>query len=292
MDRLQGVGQEELLPVIESVIQTKQRVKEHWESEVCGSRYGAEAASDRRKFFEQIDRTRYELEPQLEEFAEFEKARGKRVLEVGLGTGADFSRWVRAGAIASGRDLTEASVNLVRERLELSCLEANVAVGDAEDLREFPDNSFDIFYSWGVLHHTPDPERAFAEAFRVLKPGGQLKVMLYHYPSAGALLVWLVHGPLRLRWQGPRQSVAEHYESPGTKMYTTGEARALVGKFFHKHAIEIRLYLGAGDLLTHRFSARYAGRKWELARALYPRWFVKHVLGARAGTGMMISTIK
>jgi SAM-dependent methyltransferase len=278
--------------VIETAVETKLRVKQHWESEVCGSRYGTEAAGDRRKFFEEIDRTRYQLEPALPGFAEFEKARGKRVLEVGLGTGADFSRWVRAGAVASGRDLTQASVDLVRERLELGGLDADVAVGDAEDLREFPDNSFDIFYSWGVLHHTPDPERAFAEAFRVLKPGGQLKVMLYHFPSAGAFLVWLAHGPLRLRWQGPRQSVEEHYESPGTKMYTTREARALVGKFFHTHAIEIRLYLGAGDLLTHKFSSKYAGRNWELARALYPRWFVKHVLGERFGTGMMISTTK
>jgi SAM-dependent methyltransferase len=270
----------------------KEHVRDHWESEVCGSRYGADLAADRRKFFEAIDRTRYELEPELVDFAQFEKARGKRVLEVGLGTGADFRRWVRAGAVAFGRDLTQASVQLVRERLELSGLEADVAVGDAEDLREFPDNYFDIFYSWGVLHHTPNPEQAFAEAFRVLKPGGQLKVMLYHYPSAGAFLVWLLHGPLQMHWQGPRKSVAEHYESPGTKMYTVTEARALVGKLFNRHPIEIRLYLGAGDLLTHKFSSKYAGRKWEMLRALYPRWFVKHVLGERFGTGMLISTIK
>ncbi len=278
--------------MVDSAVGLKQDVKSHWESEVCGSRYGADSALDRRKFFDEIDRTRYELEPTLMDFAQFEQARGKKVLEVGLGTGADFSRWVRAGATAFGRDLTQASVKLVRERLSLAGLEANVAVGDAEDLREFPDNSFDIFYSWGVLHHTPAPEKAFAEAHRVLKPGGQLKLMLYHYPSVAAILLWMLYGPLRLNFQGPRQCVAQHCESPGTKMYTANEIRTLLGKVFKNHPIDIRLFLGAGDLLTHKFSSKYAGMKWEIARALYPRWFVKRVFGNRFGTEMLISTVK
>jgi SAM-dependent methyltransferase len=269
----------------------KELVREHWQSEVCGSRYGSDKATDRREFFAEIDRVRYELEPTLIDFAQFEQARGKKVLEVGLGTGADFTRWVQAGAIAYGRDLTEASVKLVLERLELSGLKADVAQGDAENL-EFPDNYFDVYYSWGVLHHSPNTEKAIAEAYRVLKPGGQLKIMVYHYPSVSALLLWLLYGPLRVNFRGPRECVAQHFESPGTKMYTLGEARALVGRSFARHPIEIRPYLSAGDLLTHKFSNRYAGRKWELARALFPRWFVKGVLGDGMGMGMMISTIK
>ncbi len=280
----------------ESIIENRSglmlRVRDHWEAEVCGSRYASAWAHDRRKFFEEADRIRYELEPMLIPFAQFEQAKGKRVLEVGLGTGADFSRWVRAAAIAFGRDLTHASVGLVQERLELAGLNANVAVGDAEDLKEFPDNYFDIYYSWGVLHHTASPERAIAEAHRVLKPGGQLKLMLYHYPSVGAFLLWLLYGPFRLNFQGPRKCVAQHYESLGTKMYTTSEARALLGNYFANYRIQIHLYLGAGDLLTHRFSSKYDGRKWAVAKAVYPRWFVRHVLGERFGTGMMISTMK
>ncbi|MGA8220681.1 MAG: class I SAM-dependent methyltransferase [Candidatus Acidiferrales bacterium] len=276
----------------ESALELKQRVKAYWELEVCGSRYGPAGTQDRRSYFEELDRARYELEPEVIEFAQFGEARGKKVLEVGLGAGADFARWVRAGAQACGRDLTEASVNLVRERLELEGLPADVAMGDAEDLQEFADNSFDIFYSSGVLMATPDTEKGFSEAHRVLKPGGQLKVLIYHYPSVSAFLIWMLQGPLHFRMKSPRACVAEHYESPGMKMYTIEEARALVGKFFTRHPIDIRLYLGAGDLLTHKFSTKYAGRKWELARALYPRWFVRHVLGRRFGTGMLISTVK
>jgi SAM-dependent methyltransferase len=270
----------------------KQDVKDHWESEVCGGRYGPDASVDRRKYFQEIDRARYDLEPTLIKFAQFDQARGKRVLEVGLGTGADLSRWAQSGAIVFGRDLTQASVRIVQERLDLDGLDANVAVGDAEDLREFPDQYFDIYYSWGVLHHTPSPEKAFAEAHRVLKPGGQLKLMLYHYPSVGAILLWLLHGRLGLKLEGPRACVAENYESPGTKMYTIEEARTILGKLFTAHSIDIRPYLGAGDLLTHKFSGKYAGWKWEIARAVYPRWFVRNVLGERFGTGMMISTVK
>jgi SAM-dependent methyltransferase len=177
------------------------RVRNYWEAEVCGSRYASAWTNDRRRFFEETDRIRYELEPTLIPFAQFEQAKGKRVLEVGLGTGADFSRWVRAGAIAFGRDPTQASVHLVQERLELAELNANVAVGDAEDLKEFPDNSFDIYYSWGVLPHTTPPGRAIAEAHRVLKPEGKLKLMLYHYPSVSAILSWMLYGPLRFNFQ-------------------------------------------------------------------------------------------
>src|ERR1051326_2648696 len=104
----------------------KQRVKEHWEKEVCGSRNGVDCIDDRREYFKQIDRVRYEQEPMILDFARFDQARGKKVLEVGLGAGADFVRWVRGGAIAYGRDLTQAAVNTVRERLRLEVLAADV----------------------------------------------------------------------------------------------------------------------------------------------------------------------
>jgi SAM-dependent methyltransferase len=235
---------------IVSPAQLKENVKSHWESEVCGSRYAADSAEDQKKYFEQTDRVRYELEPMLIHFAQFDRAKGKRVLEIGLGTGADFSRWVRAGAIAFGRDLTHNSISLIQERLTLGGLSADIATGDAENLREFPDNYFDIYYSWGVLHHTSDTEKALREAHRVLRPGGQLKLMLYHYPSVGSMLIWMLYGPLRFNFQGPRTCLAEHYESPGTKMYTVGEARGFLGKLFTTQPIDIRLSWGGGPANT------------------------------------------
>jgi len=271
-------------------IALKERVRQHWEQEVCGTRYGAHGA-DRKKYFAEIERTRYEQDYMLRDFAEFETAKGKKVLEVGLGAGTDFVQWARHGAVLFGRDLTEASVELVRERLALEGLAADVAVGDAEAL-DFPDSFLDIFYSWGVLMATPNTEKAIAEAYRVLKPGGAFKIMLYHARSVAVFLVWLLYGPLKLRLIGSREAFFHNVESPGMKVYSVGEARDMVAAYFKNHPIEIRTWLGSGDLLTQKFSQKYAGTKWELARRLYPRWLVRHVLGHRFGTVMAIRTTK
>ena len=105
-----------------------------------------------------------------------------RVLEIGCGLGTDGARFARAGAQYTGVDLTEAAVALARRRFELEGLPGEFRVADAESL-EFADGSFDIVYSHGVLHHTPDGAAAVREVRRVLAPGGRAVVMLYHRDS-------------------------------------------------------------------------------------------------------------
>jgi len=267
-------------------------IRDHWEREVCGSRYGADFLTDRARFFREIARTRYEQDYMIPAFARFEEGRGKRVLEMGPGAGTDFVEWIRHGALVYGRDLTNASVEMVKERLALEGLSADVGRGDAEDLIEFPADFFDIYYAWGVLHHTPNPERAFAEAHRVLKPGGSLRIMLYHFPSVGAFLVWLLNGPLRFQLIGPRRVYAQHVESPGTRTFSVSEIRSALGTMFDPAFISCRVYLGSGDLLTHKLSGRYSGRHWRLLQAVYPRWFVRRVLGHRFGSVLTVEARK
>lgn len=264
----------------------KAAVRAHWERQPCGTRELPQ--DDRRRFFAELERERYALEPYIRDFARFEEGRGKRVLEIGVGAGTDFVQWARSGAELTGVDLTAAGVELTRERLALEGLHADVRVADAERL-PFPDASFDLVYSYGVLHHSPDTPRAIAEVRRVLRPGGVARVMIYHHPSWVGLMLWGVHCLARARpWKSPRWAVYHHLESPGTKAYTVDEARGLFADFARA---EVRTHLSHGDLLQMRPSARYQGLASRLAFRLYPRGLVQKT-GHALGTLLLIEAVK
>jgi SAM-dependent methyltransferase len=252
-------------------------VRSHWEAEPCGTRGLPDA--DRHAFFAQLERERYAAEPYIPAFAGFGDHRGERVLEVGVGAGTDFVQWVRSGARAIGVDLTKAGTHLTQERLLLEDRRAPIVQADAERL-PLRDSSIDLVYSFGVLHHSTCPESAFAEARRVLRPGGKLRVMVYHSSSISG---WM----LALRWlTTPRRAISKHLESPGTHAYTQREVRLLVKDF---KAVSIRAVLGSGDLLLMRPSVRYANLAW--LWPLYPRWLIRR-FGQRFGFFLLIDATR
>jgi len=205
-----------------------QLVADYWEARVCGTQVAAAKAFSK-AYFDEIEEHRYRLEPHIFSFAQFTRYRGKRVLEVGIGAGTDFAQWVRAGARACGVDLAVRAVEHAQQRLELEGLTAeDVRVANAEAL-PYPDGVFDLVYSWGVLHHTPDTRRALREIVRVLRPGGTAKIMLYHRHSLTALYEWLKLALLRGRpWKSVRWCLAHCVESPGTQAFTRQEVRAML----------------------------------------------------------------
>lgn len=226
---------------------SKEAVREFWEGEACGERYGSEQ-----------DRMRYELEPEIVSFADFPSSAGKRVLEIGVGMGSDFVRWARAGANVTGVDLTERAVSISRARLAEEGLPGVVQVGDAENL-PFADGSFDIVYSWGVLHHSPDTRRAIGEGQRVLAPGGRIKIMLYHRYSWVALAAWVRFCLLRGRPVASLTTAVARVESPGTQAFTASEVRSMLGQVTD---VDVRPHLthwdrscapGLASALGHRF---------------------------------------
>jgi len=242
----------------------KNEVRAFWNSDPCGTRY-LEGRDD----FEAHSRARYALEPFIFDFADFRNSRGLKVLEIGVGMGADYLEWLKAGAQATGVDFSSNSIERARQRCELAGQRCDLRVADAEHL-PFPDNSFDVVYSYGVMHHSPDTQQCVREAGRVLKTGGQARIMVYHHPSLTGLLLWLRYG--LLRGKSLRQSVYDHLESPGTKTYAQSEAAALMGGF---RDLKMHVVFSPGDLLLHQPSARFQSRFYRMAWRFYPRWLLR-----------------
>jgi len=159
----------------------KERAREFWQQHPCGTKF-SDAEMGSREFFERVEAHRYEKEWHIRSAANFAGTRGLKVLEIGCGMGTDGAQFARAGADYTGIDLTDAAIELARKRFAVSGLSGNFRVSDAENL-DFPNDSFDLVYSHGVLHHTPDIAAAVREIHRVLKPGGRAVVMLYHRGS-------------------------------------------------------------------------------------------------------------
>jgi ubiquinone/menaquinone biosynthesis C-methylase UbiE len=203
----------------------KADVRAFWDGNPCGSKH-ASAPEGTPEYFAQVESKRQELEPFIDDFADFDGAAGKRLLEIGVGLGTDFTRFARAGANVTGVDLSPHAIELVGRRLEQEGLEARLEVADAERL-PFPDGSFDQVYSWGVLQHA-DTAAAVAEAIRVLAPGGKLCLMLYGRHSWFAYGMWVRFALFTGR---PRMSLtrvlAEHVQGPSTKGFTEAELRPM-----------------------------------------------------------------
>ena len=255
-------------------------VRDFWDEASCGEELLL-PSQDRSGYAAQ-SAERYRLEPYIEELARFADARGRRVLEIGVGLGADHQRFAEAGAELSGIDLTPRAVEHTRRRLELFGLTSDLRVGNAEAL-PFPDASFDLVYSWGVIHHSPDTPAAAREILRVLRPGGRFAVMIYYRYSLVGLMLWLRYGPKSLD-----RVYAEHLESPGTKAYSLGEARKLFSGAANVRAWTV---LTHGDLLESGAGQRHRGRLLDLARKVWPRWLLRRV-AKRNGLFLLVTGTK
>ena len=183
--------------------QLKERVRQFWQENPCGTKF-ADAPPGSKRFFELVETHRYEKEWHIPAAAGFAKTKNLRVLEIGCGLGTDGAQFAEAGADYTGVDLTDAAVELAQKRFELFELPGTFRTADAEHL-DFADNSFDVVYSHGVLHHTPDTAGAIREVHRVLKPGGRAIVMLYHRDSYNYrvnISLFRRAGVHLLRWKG------------------------------------------------------------------------------------------
>jgi len=211
--------------------QLKEVVRDYWDNNTCGTFLTNEEKFSK-EYFEDIEEKRFNIHPEVFSFAQFSRFYGKRVLEVGIGAGTDFLQWVRSGTEAYGIDLTPEAIEHVKKRLNLYGLKAKeIKVGDAENI-EYPENYFDLVYSFGVIHHSPDTMKALNEIIRVLKPGGMAKIMVYHKNSLLAYFFWIKHALLKFRpWKSISWILWHHMESLGTKAYSIKEMEQILSNY-------------------------------------------------------------
>ncbi|MBI4577492.1 MAG: class I SAM-dependent methyltransferase [Planctomycetes bacterium] len=208
----------------------------------------------------------------LGDLVDYARWAGRDVLEVGCGIGAVAQRFVEAGARLTAVDLTATAVAQTCRRLLGTGRRARVYQADAERL-PFATGRFDAVFSWGVLHHTPGIARAVAEVHRVLRPGGEAMVMLYHRHSLRFWLdKWLwegvVHGENRFL---DRDALTSRYSdgweeagNPHTRTFSRREARRLFEAF---EAVRVEV---CGNLqVSYR---RYLPGLWRLV----PEWLERY----------------
>lgn len=163
--------------------------------------------------------------------------RNKEVLEVGCGLGGHSEQLSKRGANLSAIDLAPMSVAFTKRRLKMKKLQATVLEADCESL-PFPDNYFDYVWSWGVIHHSPNTKECAKEINRVLKPGGELRIMLYHQNS----LYWFVN--VFLRYGVLQGKLLSHSFQDLKNRYTDGkkEKGAPLSKYYTSKDIKNLLF--------------------------------------------------
>ncbi len=177
----------------------RQAAVEQWTADPCGASE-VDAAPGTAPYFDGLVRARDAHAPWIAEALGYADTRGLRVLDVGCGQGIDVVRYARAGARVTGIDLTPRHVELARAHVARLGVEATIDCGDAGAL-PYADASFDRVSSNGVLHHMADMPAALQEVRRVLRPGGEARIVVYnrsslHYWCNQVLLAGLLEGGL------------------------------------------------------------------------------------------------
>jgi len=207
-------------------------VQRYWDARPCNIRHSTKPVGSK-EYFDEVEARKYLVEPHIPAFAEFDRWKGKRVLEVGCGIGTDSINFARAGAQLTAVELSSESLRIAEQRADVMGVADRIQFvqANAEELtRTLTDGPYDLVYSFGVIHHTPHPERALAEMRALTSPGGTLKLMVYHRRSWKVL--WIVAAEGRGRFWKTDELVAEHSEAqtgcPVTYSYTRRQGRELV----------------------------------------------------------------
>lgn len=203
------------------------QVREFWDAMPCNIRHSDHAVGSR-EYFDQVELRKFQAEPHILNFSEFSRWRGQEVLEIGCGLGTAAVNFVRFGARYTGVELSAESLTLCKQRFEVYGLQGCFYQGNAEELVDFlPAQQYDLIYSWGVIHHTPRPDRVFEQLPRYLRPGGILKIMVYAHNSWKNYMIEAGFDQPEAQWG-----------CPVVHTYTRESVAALIGPEFNVEEIQ------------------------------------------------------
>jgi len=195
-------------------------VRVYWDDRPCNVKHSQKEIGSE-GYFDEVERKRYTAEPHIPSFAEFSSTNGKKVLEVGCGMATEGINYARAGATYTGTDLSIESLDLAKKRFEVYNKEGNFYLGNSEELSSFvPVETYDLIYSFGVIHHSPHPEKIISEIKKYMNKDSTLKIMLYATDSWKNYMIEA----------GYDQPEAQ-YGCPIANTYTNDEVRKLLDGF-------------------------------------------------------------
>lgn len=210
-------------------------VRAYWDARPCNIRHSPSEVGTR-QYFDEVEARKYFVEPHIPRFAQFERWQGKKVLEIGCGIGTDTINFARHGANVTAVELSEESLKIAKQRVEVYGLQSRVHFypGNAEELTKFlPIEPYDLIYSFGVIHHTPHPERIIEQMRHYTHPDSTLKIMVYYRYAWKVLWILVTYGKGQFWRLG--ELVAKHSEAqtgcPVTYTFTRHEVRELLEKY-------------------------------------------------------------
>jgi ubiquinone/menaquinone biosynthesis C-methylase UbiE len=154
-------------------------VKQFWDARPCNINHSKKELGTV-EYFDEVEKKKLFVEPNILSFSQFETVRGLRVLEVGCGIGTAAINFARHGADYTGFELSEKSLAMTKRRFEVYGFDGKFYQGNAETLDQYlPDEKYDLIYSWGVIHHSPEPKKIVNQIKKFLAPDGTFKMMVY-----------------------------------------------------------------------------------------------------------------
>jgi len=202
----------------------------YWNKRPCNSLHSKEP-TDSLLYSRQVSWRKYTVEPHILTFADHKAWCEKMVLDLGCGIGTDSLQFAYCGARVTAVDFSQQSLDILHQRARAENQTGRILAlqQDIEDLHMLDANKFDLVYSFGVLHHTPDPVAALTQAHRVAKPGAELRFMVYHRYSWKALWILATYGKFQFwKWGELIQRYSEAQTgSPLTRTYTRRGVKAL-----------------------------------------------------------------